>query len=58
MSVEQRKVRVAETRVLVVVFADGGWCRSGTFIIPEGVAVVVVPAAGLLRLELIMGARV
>jgi hypothetical protein len=43
--------------VLAVVFADGGWCRPGTFIVPEGVAVVVVPAAGLLRLEL-MGARV
>jgi hypothetical protein len=36
--------------------AGGGLCREGrclssTFIIPEGLAVVVVPAAGLLRLK-------
>jgi hypothetical protein len=28
-----------------------GRCLSSTFIIPEGLAVVVVPAAGLLRLK-------
>jgi hypothetical protein len=51
MSLEQGEVRVAETGVLVVVFADGGRCRSSTLIIPEGLAVVVVPAAVLLRLK-------